>query len=200
MSEQHAFDENTPAATGADETVVNLDTAAAAPAADKTAELEAKLAESNDKLLRTLAEMENVRRRAERDRQDVSKFAISGFARDLLGVADNLRRALQAITPEQREANESLKNIFTGVEATERELLRLFEQNGIKKVDPIDQKFDPNLHEVMFEAEIPGKAPGTVIQVIEAGFTIHDRLLRPARVGVAKGDDTAATGRLDTQA
>lgn len=179
--------------------------ASEAPAAEGTASaspadgLDAKLAEANDKMLRALAEVENIRRRAERDRQDISKFAVSSFARDLLSVADNMHRALQAITPEQRETNEALKNIYIGVEATERELMRLFEKNGIKKQEPLDQKFDPNLHEVMFEAEVPGKAPGTVIQIIEPGYTIHERLLRPARVGVAKGDGSATSGHLNAE-
>lgn len=157
-------------------------------AAARIAELEAKLAETTDKALRALAEAENTRKRSERERQDTAKFATASFARDLLGVADNLRRALAAITPEQREKSPELKNIFTGVEATERELLRVLESNGVKRIEALDQKFDPNLHEVMFEAETPGKTPGTVVQVIEPGYTLHERLLRPSRVGVAKGD------------
>lgn len=163
----------------------------------RIAELEAKLKDTTDKALRALAEAENTRKRSERDRQDTAKFAVSSFARDLLGVADNLRRALQAITPEQQAENETLKNIYTGVEATERELLRALEKNGIKKIEPLDQPFDPNFHEVMFEAEIPGKAPGTIIQILEAGYTIHERILRPARVGVAKGDASGTSGHLD---
>lgn len=164
----------------------------------RIAELEAKLKETTDKALRALAEAENTRKRTERERQDTAKFAVSSFARDLLTVADNLRRALQAITPEQQAENEALKNIFTGVEATERELLRALEKNGVKKLEPLDQKFDPNLHEVMFEAEMPGKAPGTIIQVLEAGYTIHERILRPARVGVAKGE-TGKSQHLDQE-
>lgn len=167
------------------------------PSVDPTAELQAKLAEANDKTLRALAEVENIRRRSERERQDTAKFAVAGFARDLLSVADNLRRALQAIPEDQRTQNEALQQIFTGVEATERELLRSFEKNGIKKIEPLDERFDPNLHEVMFEAEISGKQPGTVIQILEPGYVIHERLLRPARVGVAKGDTAANT--LDQQ-
>lgn len=153
----------------------------------KIAALEKKLAEATDKMLRALAEADNTRKRLEKERLDTARFAISSFARDLLTVSDNLRRALNAISPEMREKNAELKNIYTGVEATERELLRIFESNGIKKVDPTDQKFDPNLHEVIFETDVTDKAPGTVVQVIEQGYTLHDRLLRPARVGVAKG-------------
>jgi len=115
-------------------------------------------------------------------------------------VADNLRRALDAITPDQREKNEQLKNIFMGVEATERELLRVFENNGIRKIEPLHQKFDPNLHEVLFEAPAEGKAPGTIIQVVEPGYIIHERLLRPARVGVAGGGDVSAAPGIDQRA
>jgi molecular chaperone GrpE len=168
-----------------------------AAAAAVVADLEKKLAEMNDKLLRALAETENTRRRLEKERMDTAKFAVSSFARDLLTVADNLRRALEAITPEQQEKIPELKNIFTGVEATERELLRVFESNGIKKVQPLGQIFDPNLHEVLFESDAAGKPPGTVLQVMEPGYTLHDRLLRPARVGVAKGGGAPEGGHID---
>lgn len=183
---------------------LNQDTAPEQPAAigaadPRIAELEAKLKDTTDKALRALAEADNTRKRAERDRQDTAKFAVSSFARDLLTVADNLRRALQAITPEQQAENEALKNIFTGVEATERELIRALEKNGVKKLEPMDQKFNPNLHEVMFEADMPGKAPGTIIQILEPGYTIHERILRPARVGVAKGGETGKSQHLDQE-
>ncbi len=161
------------------------------------ADLEKKLAEANDKTLRALAEVENIRKRGERERQDIAKFSVSSFARDLLSVSDNLRRALQAVSPEQREKNPELKNVLIGVEATERELLRIFEGNGIKKVEPMGQKFDPNFHEVMFESDMPDKPAGTIIQVIEAGYTIHERLLRPARVGIAKGGAEDASAHID---
>lgn len=164
------------------------------------AALEAARADANDKMLRALAEAENTRRRAERDRQDTAKFSVASFARDMLTVADNLKRALNAITPEQRAQDELLRNLFTGVEATERELQRALEKNGIKKVDPLGQKFDPNQHEVMFETPAaPGVAGGTVTQVIDVGYMIHERLLRPARVGVAKGEDMSEGARLDQQ-
>lgn len=152
--------------------------------------LNKSIAETNDKMLRALAEVENIRRRSERERQDTAKFSVGSFARDLLNVADNLRRALNAIPPEDREKSEHLKTIFTGVEATERELLRVFESNGIRKVEPLNQKFDPNLHEVLFEVETADQPAGIVVQVVEPGYMIHDRLLRPARVGVAKGGDS----------
>ncbi len=164
------------------------------------AELEQKLAEANDRMLRAVAEADNTRKRLEKERLDTAKFAVSSFARDMLSVADNLRRALDAITPEQRENSPELKNIYIGVEATERELLRIFEQNHIQKIEPLHQTFDPNLHEVIFESEIPGKPSGMIIQVVEPGYTLHGRLLRPARVGVAKGCDTENGSRLDAQA
>lgn len=166
-------------------------------ALQQVAVLNKQVAETNDKLLRALAETENTRRRAERDRQDTAKFSVASFARDLLTVADNLRRALNAIPADQREKSEHLKAIFTGVEATERELLRIFEMNGIRKIEPLYQKFDPNLHEVLFEAEAQDKPSGTIIQVVDPGYTIHERLLRPARVGVSKGGGTTASGRID---
>jgi molecular chaperone GrpE len=170
-----------------------------AAAQAKIAELEKKVAEIKDQALRALAEAENTRKRSERDRQDTAKFANASFARDLLSVADNLRRALSAITPESRDANPELKNIYTGVEMTERELLNMFERNNIRKVEPMGQKFDPNLHEVLFEAEVPGAAPGVVVQVIEPGYTLHERLLRPARVGVAKGTETGSGSNVDQE-
>lgn len=158
-------------------------------------------ADMKDKMLRALADAENTRRRAERDRTDASKFAVTGFARDMLSVSGNLRRALEAIPADQRNNNEQLKTIYEGVEATERELLRVFEKNGITKIDPIGQKFDPNLHEVIFEIPSADKEAGTVLQVVEPGFMIHERLLRPARVGVAKNDGAPVAGStVDQQA
>lgn len=177
-----------PAAEGAD---------ALAAAHARVAELEAKLADLSDKTLRALADAENTRKRLEKERQDTAKFAVSSFARNLLSVADNLGRALAAITPEQRTQDGPLKTIFTGVEATERELQRALESNGIKKIDPTGHLFDPNLHEVMFEVDAPDHAPGTILQVIEPVYMIHDRLLRSARVGVAKGGIAPEGSQLD---
>ena len=162
-------------------------------ALQQIATLDKELAESKDKMLRALAEAENTRRRAERERQDMAKFSVAGFAKDLLSVSDNLRRALDAVTEEDLAKNEQLKAIYEGVAATERELLRVFDSKHIKKIEPMDQKFDPNFHEVMFEAPVPGKISGTIFQIIEPGYMIHERLLRPARVGVVKNldDDNA---------
>jgi len=181
---------------------IPVDAPASSPdnaSAAKIADLEMKLAEANDRMLRAVAEADNTRKRLEKERLDTAKFAVSSFARDLLSVADNLKRALQAITPEQREKMPELKNIYIGVEATERELLGIFDRNGIRKVEPLHQKFDPNLHEVIFEAPAPDKPAGTVVQVVEPGYTIHDRLLRPARVGVSKGGDMDAGSTVDRE-
>lgn len=180
--------QETPAAEGAD---------ALAIAQARVAELEAKLADISDKAMRALADADNTRKRLEKERQDTAKFAVSSFARGLLSVADNLGRALSAITPEQRTQEGPLKTIFTGVEATERELQRALESNGIKKIDPLGQTFDPNLHEVMFEIDAPDQKPGTILQVMEPVYMIHDRLLRSARVGVAKGGIAAEGSQLD---
>lgn len=170
---------------------------ALAAAQARIAELEAKLAEISDKAMRALADADNTRKRLEKERQDTAKFAVSSFARGLLSVADNLGRALAAITPEQRTQEGPLKTIFTGVEATERELQRALESNGIKKIDPLGHTFDPNLHEVMFEIDAPDQKPGTILQVMEPVYMIHDRLLRSARVGVAKGGIAAEGSQLD---
>lgn len=163
--------------------------------------LEEEVRIMRDQLMRALAEVENVRKRAQREREDASKFAISAFARDLVNVADNLRRALDSTPADLLAANPQIKNLTDGIEATERELLRSFEKNGIVKLTPLDQPFDPNFHEVMFEAPMPNKAGGTVIQVVEAGYTLNGRILRPARVGIARSDNASGTGQtIDTQA
>ncbi|MEM7618783.1 MAG: nucleotide exchange factor GrpE, partial [Pseudomonadota bacterium] len=155
--------------------------------------LRAELDQTKDQAIRALAEAENTRQRAKKEREDASKFAISGFARDLLDVADNLRRALDAVPEDLIEADVRVKNLLDGIEGTERQLLRSFEKNGIKKIEPIDEIFDPNFHEVMFEGPSPDKPAGTIIQVLETGYVLNDRLLRPARVGVAKDDAQSAT-------
>ena len=146
---------------------------------------EAQVSKLTDQLLRALAEAENMRRRSQREIEDARKYAVANFARDVLTVADNLRRALDAV-PEDAAASEDLKALSEGVGLTERELLAMMERHGIRKVNPMGEKFDPNLHQAMFEADTPGADPGTVIEVAQAGFVIGERLLRPAMVGVAK--------------
>ena len=154
---------------------------------DREAELEAEVAELRDKLLRALAETENVRRRAVRDREDAHRFAITGFAREMLTVTDNLRRALDAVPAEARADNEVVDNVVVGVEMTERAMLTAFEKCGIEPIDAMGQKFNHNLHEALFEIEDKDQPAGTVVQVLEAGYVLNDRLLRPAKVGVSKG-------------
>jgi molecular chaperone GrpE len=161
------------------------ETAAAESVEQRLGRVEAELAETKDRLLRALAETENVRRRGERERADATKYGSANLAKDLLNVADNLRRALDSVAPDQ--ADERVKTLLDGVAATERELLAVFERNGIKRIDPAGERFDHNLHQAIFEVESAGQAPGTVVQVLQPGYVMHDRLLRPAMVGVAKG-------------
>ena len=153
---------------------------------------EAEIAELNDRLLRALAETENVRRRGQRDREETAKFAITGFARDVLSVADNLRRALEAL-PEDAGESEALSSLVGGIELTERELAAIFQRHGVEKIDPAGEKFDHNLHEAMFEIPTPDAEPGTVMQVVETGYVLNGRLLRAARVGIAKAPPEAET-------
>ncbi len=166
----------------------------------RIAELEAEVASLKDQHLRALAEVENVRRRGQRDREEAAKFGASGLARDLLTVSDNLRRALESIPAEARSSNQHLDNLLAGVELVERELLQAFEKNGIQKVDPKPgDKFDANLHQAMLEMENTGQPGGTIAQVLQAGYVLNGRLLRAAMVGVAKGDPAPAQ-RVDTTA
>ena len=157
------------------------------PAEQVTAALEAA-AEFKDKLLRTLAEMENLRRRTEREIADSRVYAISNFARDIIAVADNMDRALGALDKELREkADAGTKALLDGVELTERELLKVLEKHGVKKFEPLGEKFDPNLHQAMFELPDASRPAGTVAQVVQPGYMIGERMLRPALVAVAKG-------------
>jgi len=156
------------------------------PAVDPTEALAREAAEFKDKLLRTLAEMENLRRRTEREVADARSYGVAGFARDILGVADNMRRALEAIGPELR-ASKDAQVLIEGVELTERELNKALEKNGVKKFDPQGAKFDPNIHQAMYEVPDPAVPAGFVAQVMQPGYMIGDRVLRPAFVGVSKG-------------
>ena len=150
-------------------------------------------AEARDKMLRTLAEMENLRKRTSREVADARTYGITGFARDVLDIADNLQRALDALPAEAREAADpGLKALIEGVELTERSLLNTLEKNGVKKFDPSGGKFDPNFHQAMYEVPDPSVPAGTVVQVMQSGFMIGDRILRPALVGVSKGGAKAS--------
>jgi molecular chaperone GrpE len=144
-------------------------------------------AQLKDKLLRTLADMENLRKRLEREKAEATLYAASNFARDLLSVADNFSRALAAVTPEQRAAaDEMSSNLVAGIEVTERELINVLERHGIRRIDAMGQKFDPNMHQAMFEVPTADHPAGTVVQVMQNGYAIGNRCLRPALVGVAK--------------
>lgn len=172
-----------------------------AGADERVVALEAEVADLKDKLLRALAETENVRRRAERDRTEALRYAIANFARDILGVADNLRRALDSVEAGARQQDPALDGLYVGVELTEREMHNVFERCDIKAIDAAGKRFDHNLHEAMYEVEDPDQPAGTVVHVLQTGYVLGDRLLRPAKVGVAKGgpretaaNDAEATG------
>jgi len=150
--------------------------------------LQKEAAEARDRMLRTLAEMENLRKRTTKEVADARLYGITGFARDVLDIADNLQRALDAVPAEARAtADPGLISLIEGVELTERSLLNALEKHGVKKLDPQGQKFDPNFHQAMYEVPDPSVPSGTVVQIMQAGYTIGDRVLRPALVGVAKG-------------
>jgi molecular chaperone GrpE len=154
-----------------------------------TAALEAQAAQLKEQLLRALADAENTRKRAIKEREDTAKYAVANFAKDMLAVSDNLQRALQAAPKDTQDAG--LKNLLVGVEATERQLAATLERFGIKRLDPLGQPFDPNFHRVMLEMDDAEKPSGTVVQVLQAGYAIHDRLLREALVAVSKGGPAA---------
>ena len=151
------------------------------------AELESQIEDLNDKLLRALAETENVRRRTQREKEDALRYGIKSFAEKMIVVADNLSRAIQSIGLDIRKENQVLENIAVGVEMVERELLVGLEQSGVKQIDALGKSFDPMLHEAMFELEDVEVPSGTVKQVLEVGYSLHDRTLRAAKVGIAKG-------------
>jgi molecular chaperone GrpE len=163
---------------------------------DPVAELTAANAAMKDQLLRTLADMENLRKRTEREIGEARVYSITSFARDILGVADNIARALESTGADWKAtADASGLALFDGVELTERELIKVLEKYGIKKIVPMGQKFDPNVHQAMFEVPDASVPSGTVVQVLQAGFVLNDqRILRPALVGVAKGGPKAASG------
>jgi molecular chaperone GrpE len=162
-------------------------------APDPVAAIAKEAAELKDRLLRTLAEMENLRRRTEREVADARAYGITSFARDILAVADNMERAMKALDDEIREkADAGVKALLDGVELTERELIKVMEKHGVKKLDPAGQKFDPNLHQAMFELPDPSVPAGTIVQVMQPGYTIGERVLRPALVGLAKGGPKAS--------
>jgi len=177
-----------------DDTAVPTDEPAApAPEPAPSTSLERELADSKDRLLRTLAEMENLRKRTEREVADVRTYGIASFARDLVAVADNMRRALDAVSPELRaSADDGVKALIDGVELTERELQKALEKNRVRQFDPTGERFDPNLHQAMYEVPDASVPAGHVVQVMQPGYMIGERVLRPAMVGVSKGGPKAA--------
>jgi molecular chaperone GrpE len=163
--------------------------------------LKAEVEALKDQRLRALAEAENIRRRAEKEKTDASQYAVTKFARDMLGIADNFARALAAVPAEVRDAADpQVKAVLDGVEATDRQLLQTLERYGVKAVDTSDGKFDPNLHQAIAEVPGNGKPPGSIVDVVQSGFTIGERLLRPAMVTVARKDVPAQPASVDTKA
>lgn len=164
-------------------------------ASDPVAALQAENTDLKDKLLRLMADMENLRRRTAREIVDARTYAVTNFARDMLNVADNVRRAIESVPEEASSTAEgAFKGLIEGIDLTERDLLNTLERHGVKKLDPQGQKFDPNVHQAMFEVPNPDVPSGTVVQVVQSGYVIGDRVLRPALVGVAKGGPKAPNG------
>src|SRR5579864_4925554 len=183
------------------EQTARAEDAAAAPEADSPANKPATpeadpvalAAELKDRLLRTLAEMENLRKRTEREVADSRLYGVTSFARDVVAVADNMRRALDAVSPELRASAEpGVKALIDGLELTERELLKALEKNGVRQFTPRGEKFDPNVHQAMFEVPDPAVPAGSVVEVMQPGYMIGERVLRPALVGVSKVGPKAA--------
>ena len=150
-------------------------------------DLEAENAELKERLLRTMADMDNLRKRTEREKAETAKYAITQFANDILSIGDNIRRAIDAVPPEAVATDAALQSLLEGVMMTEKGLQSTFEQHGITRVDPKGQRFDPNVHQAMFELENADVPAGTIVEVVQAGYMISDRVLRPALVGIAKG-------------
>lgn len=194
MTRNPAMDDPKP------ETETQVETEGQAP--DALAAAEAERDDLKDKLLRTLAEMENLRRRTEREIADTKAYAVTSFARDMLGSADNLRRALENVPQAVHDAADgTLKAVIDGVELTERELLKTLERHGVRRIEPHGEKFDPNLHQAMFEAPDESIAKGLVSKVVQTGYKIGERVLRPALVGVsAGGSKPAANGASEAPA
>jgi len=163
-------------------------------------ELEAKISELKDQLLRTVADSENLRKRLEREKEQTRKFGIANFAKDLLSIADNLGRALDAAPTKEDVEDQALENLVLGIQMTEQELQKAFENNNVRKIDPLGEKFDYNFHQAMFEVEETDKEPGIVVQVLQPGYAIDDRILRPAMVGVAAAKGGKKNVGVDTTA
>lgn len=183
-AEERAATEATGAAEGGGE---GQKPAEAVSVAERLVAAEAEVARLKNEYLRALAETENVRRRAARDRQEASQYAVSSFARDLLSVVDNLQRALGSVDEAARKQDPALDALMSGVELTEKEMLGVLDKHGVKRIMAEGTLFDPHLHEALYEIPDDSVPQGTVVQVAQEGYTIHDRTLRPARVGIARG-------------
>jgi molecular chaperone GrpE len=162
---------------------------------DVIAALQAEVADHKDRWLRAQAEIENVRKRYEREKEETAKYAITKFARDIINVGDNFQRAIDAVPAGAAEREPALKSFLEGVTLTERELLNILERHGIKRLTPKDEPFNPHLHQAMMEVQRSDVAPGTIVQVFQPGYTIEDRVLRPAMVVVAKAEPRPAEAR-----
>ena len=163
-------------------------------------ELEAKILELKDQLLRTVADSENLRKRLEREKEQTRKFGIANFAKDLLSIADNLGRALDAAPNKEDVGDQAIENLVLGIQMTEQELQRAFDNNNIRKINPLGERFDYNFHQAMFEVEETDQEPGIVVQVLQPGYAIDNRILRPAMVGVAANKGGKKNVALDTTA
>jgi molecular chaperone GrpE len=171
--------------TPEDKATAEADIPAAPLPEARIAALEAEAAQMKDRALRAMADAENTRKRAQKDMEETTKYAVSGFAQGLVGVAENLYRALASVSDDARKSD-AVKSLADGVEMTLKELLGVFERHGIRRIDPVGEKFDPHYHQAMLQVDVPDSEAGTVVQVLQAGYAIHDRLLRPALVGVAR--------------
>ncbi len=194
---QHPNDKATKAETtddrpdNADEVVEENGDAGQTAPEDPITALESDVANLKDQLLRALAETENTRRRAAREHQDIIRYGVTNLVRDILAVADNLQRALDSVPADARTDNETVASLATGVELTGKEFLSALERHGVEKVEPLGEQFDHNKHQAMFEVEDTGQPAGTIVELLQPGYMLYDRLLRPAMVGVAKGDPEA---------
>ena len=167
--------------------------------ADRIAELGEQLAQMKEQWVRAVAETENVRKRGERDQQETAKYAATNFARDMVNALENVKRAAESLTDEKRATNELLKTVGDGLDMTVEELVGIFSRHGVKRIDPMGEKFDHNLHQAVVQVEQPDKEPGTVVQVVQSGYVMHDRLLKPAMVAVTKATSEGAK-KVDTSA
>ncbi|MEM8700228.1 MAG: nucleotide exchange factor GrpE [Pseudomonadota bacterium] len=188
MSDENKNPEEQPSDPAQETDTAAAQTDASEAAADPVEVLKTENAELKDRALRAMAEMENLRRRTEKEVKDARQYAVSGFARDMLTVSDNLRRALETLPDDDRKnADAGVTALVDGVEMIERDLLNQLEKNGVRKLEPEGQKFDPNFHQAMFEVPNTEVPNNTVVQVVQAGYVIGERVLRPAMVGVSKG-------------